>query len=129
MKRENISSGAVYENIVGYSRAVRIGKQILISGTAPILQDGTTAYPGDLYKQTKKCLEIIEDAIIKAGGKVHDVVRTRVFLVNASDWKAAGKAHGEFFKNIKPCCTFVGINELIKDDWLVEIEADCIMSD
>jgi enamine deaminase RidA (YjgF/YER057c/UK114 family) len=127
MERKNISSGSIYEEPIGFSRAVRIGKLIAISGTAPITGNGTTAFPGDLYRQTRQCIEIIKKAIEDAGGNLKNVIRTRVYLVNISDWKNAARAHGEYFAAIKPACTFVEVKGLIKNDWLVEMEADCIL--
>ncbi len=127
MKRINVSSGSVYEKPIGFSRAVRIGNYIAISGTAPLDSDGKTAHPGDLYLQTIRCIEIIKKAIIDSGGQLEDVIRTRIYLRNISDWEKAAKAHGDFFSNIRPACTFVEIKNLIKEDWLVEMEADCIV--
>jgi len=126
-KRQNISSGSPFENPIGFSRAVRIGSMISVSGTAPVAPDGTTASPGDLYKQTKRCIEIIEKAIIEAGGNLNDVIRTRIFLTNITLWEQAAKAHGEYFSAIRPACTFVGVSSLINPDWLVEMEADCVV--
>jgi len=125
--RISISSGSPYEKPVGYSRAVRIGKHLAISGTAPIMEDGSPAYPGDLFKQTVKCLEIIFRAIRDAGGKPEHVIRTRVFLTDISRWEEAAKAHGEAFSDIRPACTFLEVSGLIDKAWLVEIEADCII--
>ena len=125
MERKNISSGSPYEKSIGFSRAVRTGNRILVAGTAPIAEDGSTAFPGDLYNQTRRCLEIISKAIEEAGGTLLDVVRTRVYLVNADDWEEAGKAHGNFFKQTKPACTFVEVSRFIDPEWLVEIEAEC----
>jgi enamine deaminase RidA (YjgF/YER057c/UK114 family) len=127
MSRINISSGSPYEKPVGYSRAVRIGKQIAVSGTAPIAEDGTAAYPGDLYKQTLRCLAIIFQGVRDAGGKPEHVMRTRVYLTDISNWKEAARAHGEAFSDIRPACTFVEVKGLIDKEWLVEIEADCIV--
>lgn len=127
MSRTNISSGSPYEKPVGYSRAVRIGNIIAISGTAPITEDGTPAFPGDLYKQTLRCLEIIFNAIRDAGGKPKHVLRTRLYLTDISRWEEAAKAHGEAFSDIRPACTFVEVKGLIDKSWLVEIEADCIL--
>jgi enamine deaminase RidA (YjgF/YER057c/UK114 family) len=127
MKRLNISSGSAYEKPIGFSRAVRIGNIISVSGTAPIGDDGNTFMPGDLYNQTIRCIEIIKKAIIDAGGQMENVIRTRLYLKNISDWENAAKAHGEYFSMIRPACTFVEIKGLIKDDWLVEMEADCII--
>ena len=127
MSRINISSGSVYEEPIGFSRAVRLGNIIAISGTAPIAEDGSTAFPEDLYRQTRQCIKIIEKAIEDAGGNLKNVIRTRIYLVNISDWKNAARAHGEYFATIKPACTFVEVRGLIKKDWLVEMEADCII--
>jgi enamine deaminase RidA (YjgF/YER057c/UK114 family) len=127
MERVNISSGSAFEKPIGFSRAVRIGNIISVAGTAPIAQDGTTAFPGDLYNQTKRCLEIILKAVADAGGKPENIIRTRLFLKDISNWEKAAKAHGEFFSEIRPACSFIGINTLINDEWLVEIEADCVI--
>jgi enamine deaminase RidA (YjgF/YER057c/UK114 family) len=127
MNRINISSGSEYEKPIGFSRAVRIGNIIAVAGTAPIASDGTTAYPGDLYNQTKRCIEIMRNAIVEAGGQPENVIRTRIFLRNISDWEKAAKAHGEFFSEIRPACSFIEIKGLIKDDWLIEMEADCVL--
>jgi enamine deaminase RidA (YjgF/YER057c/UK114 family) len=127
MKRIYVSSGSLYEKPIGFSRAVRIGNVISVSGTAPISEDGNTCCPGDLYRQTIRCIEIIKNAIIKAGGQLENVIRTRTYLKNISEWEKAGKAHGEVFSSIRPASTFVEIKAFIKDDWLVEMEADCIL--
>jgi enamine deaminase RidA (YjgF/YER057c/UK114 family) len=127
MKRKNISSGSRYEKPIGFSRAVRIGNTIAVSGTAPISEDGSVAYPGDLYNQTKRCIEIMLKAIRDAGGKPEDVIRTRIFLKDVSQWEQAAKAHGECFSEIRPACTFVEVKGLINPDWLIETEADCIV--
>ena len=129
MKRHTISSGSPYERPVGFARAVRIENRIIVSGTAPIADDGGNAFPGDAYQQSRRCLQIIEKAIEKAGGSMRDVVRTRVYLVNAQDWKAVGKAHGEVFGTIKPASTFVEVSALLDPDWLVEIEAEAQVID
>jgi enamine deaminase RidA (YjgF/YER057c/UK114 family) len=123
--RKNITSGSPYETPIGFSRAVRIGNIIAVSGTAPLTEKGETAFPGDLYQQTKRCIEIIKKAIEDGGGRIENTIRTRVMLVDISKWEEAAKAHGEFFSEIKPACTFVEVSALIKPDWLVEIEADC----
>ena len=125
MERRNISSGSPYEKSIGFSRAVRIGNRILVAGTAPITDDGSVAFPGDVYNQTRRCIEIISKAIEEAGGTLLDVVRTRVYLKNADDWEEAGKAHGNYFQQTKPACTFVEVSRLIDPGWLVEIEAEC----
>lgn len=124
MPRQLISSGSPFEKPIGFSRAVRVGNAIAVSGTAPIAPGGGTAYPGDLYRQTRTCLEIIKDAIEKAGGRLEDVIRTRIMLVDISRWQDAARAHGEFFCDIRPASTFVQVSRFIDADWLVEIEAD-----
>ena len=129
MLRQNISSGSPYEERIGFSRAVRIGHMIAVSGTAPIDKDGTTMFPDDLYNQTKYCLDIIEKAIKEAGGRMVDVIRTRVLLTDIARWREAGKAHAEYFGDIKPAISIYGVNKLIGDDWLVEVEAYCYLKD
>ena len=125
MKRKKISSGSPFEKPIGFARAVRIGNRILVSGTAPIAEDGTTAFPGDVYRQTSHCLQIIKNAILEGGGNLEDVVRTRVYLTNRNTWKEAGRAHGEFFGDIQPASTFIEVSGLINPEWMVEIEAEC----
>ena len=127
MDRKLISSGSPYEPTIGFSRAVRVGPHIAVSGTAPIAPRGGIASPGDMYGQTKRCLEIIQKAIEDAGGKIEHVVRTRVFLKDMSRWEEAGRAHGEFFNNIRPASTMIQIVQAIDPEWLVEIEADAIV--
>jgi enamine deaminase RidA (YjgF/YER057c/UK114 family) len=127
MKRQRISSGSQYEQPIGLSRAVRIGPWIAVSGTAPLAADGTTASPGDVYGQTKRCLEIMRKAIEDAGGSIENVIRTRVMLVDITTWKDAARAHGELFGVIRPACTFVQIGRFIDAAWLVETEADCVV--
>ena len=127
MPRQLISSGSPFEKPIGFSRAVRVGNAIAVSGTAPIAPGGGTAYPGDLYRQTRTCLEIIKDAIEKAGGRMEDVIRTRIMLVDIGRWQEAARAHGEFFGKIRPASTFVQVSRFIDADWLVEIEADCVV--
>ena len=125
MKRKRVSSGSPFEEPIGFSRAIRTGNRILVSGTAPISEDGSPAFPGDVYNQTLRCLEIIEEAIANAGGKLEDVIRTRVYLTQADTWKKAGRAHGEYFGKIRPASTFVEVSRLIHPAWMVEIEAEC----
>src|SRR6185503_5904964 len=124
--RQLISSGSPFEPRIGFSRAVRVGSFVAVSGTAPIAADGGVAAPGDLYGQTKRCLEIIAQAIASAGLGLEDVIRTRVMLTDISRWEEAARAHGEVFGSVKPACTFVEVKGLIKREWLVEIEADCV---
>jgi enamine deaminase RidA (YjgF/YER057c/UK114 family) len=128
MERQLISSGSPFEKPIGFSRAVRVGNVIAVSGTAPIAPGGGTAYPGDLYRQTRTCIEIIKDAIEKAGGRLEDVTRTRTMLTDISRWQEAARAHGEFFGDVRPASTFVQVSRFIDADWLVEIEADCVVA-
>lgn len=127
MNRKNISSGSPMEKPIGFSRAVRIGNTISVSGTAAISPDGSTAHVGSVYEQTKYCIEIMKKAIEAAGGTLENVIRTRIMLTDISRWDEAAKAHGEFFSEIRPACTFVEVSGFIKKDWLVEIEADCLL--
>jgi enamine deaminase RidA (YjgF/YER057c/UK114 family) len=108
---------------------VRVGNVIAVSGTAPIGADGQTVHAGDLYGQTARCLEIIVAAVTQAGGRKEDVIRTRVFLTDISRWREAARAHGEFFSGIRPASTFLQVSRLIQPDWLVEVEADCVLGD
>ncbi|UCG36234.1 MAG: RidA family protein [Candidatus Bathyarchaeota archaeon] len=112
---------------MGFSRAVRVGNIIAVSGTAPIAEDGSVYSPGDMYGQTKRCLEIIKDAIEQAGGKLENVIRTRILLKDMRKWKEAARAHGEYFSKIKPTCTLVEVSGFVNSEWLVEIEADAIL--
>jgi len=127
MDRKLVSSGSAFEPTIGFSRAVRVGPHIAVAGTAPIAPDGGTACPGDLYGQAKRCLEIIEKAVNDAGGKREHIIRTRIFLKDMENWEAAGRAHGEFFSDIRPASTMVQIVQAIDPSWLIEIEADAIV--
>ena len=127
MPRQLISSGSPFEKSIGFSRAVRVGNTITVSGTAPIAPGGGTAYPGDLYRQTIACIEIIKTAIESAGGALSDVVRTRIMLTDIDRWQEAAKAHGEFFGEIRPASTFFEASRFLDADWLVEIEADAVV--
>jgi enamine deaminase RidA (YjgF/YER057c/UK114 family) len=129
MGRINVSSGSPFEGSIGFSRAVKIGNIIAVSGTAPIAKDGSTAAFGDVYGQTLRCLEIIKQSIEDAGSTIENVIRTRVMLTDISRWKEAAKAHGQMFGTIKPACSFVEVKGLINKDWLVEIEADCVLQE
>lgn len=116
-------SASAYESLVGFSRAVRRGSRIVVSGTAPLGPDGETV-TGDAYVQAKRCYEIILEAIEALGGKLEDVVRTRMYVIDAGDWDAVGRAHGEFFRDIYPASTLVVVKGLLDPRWKVEIEAE-----
>lgn len=124
--RKLISSGSPFEPKIGFSRAVRVGPFVAVSGTAPVAPDGGVAAPGDVYGQTRRCLEIIAQAVADAGLSMGSVVRTRVMLTDISRWEEAARAHGEYFSTIRPACTFVEVKGLINPEWLVELEADCV---
>jgi enamine deaminase RidA (YjgF/YER057c/UK114 family) len=128
MKRINITSGAKWEDIVGYSRAVKIGNTIEISGTVATDNSGETVGIGDEFVQTKFILLKLQNTLEQLGAKLEDVVRTRIFVTNINNWEKVGKAHGEIFGTIKPTTSMVEVSKLISPDYLVEIEATAILS-
>ena len=129
MARKLVSSGSPLEPEIGFSRAVRSGPCLAVAGTAPIGVDGRTVHPCDVYEQTRACLAIARKAIEDAGGRLEDTVRTRVMLIDIDRWREAARAHGEFFGDIRPACTFVGVARFIDPEWLVEVEIDCFRAD
>jgi enamine deaminase RidA (YjgF/YER057c/UK114 family) len=126
MERLNVSSGSPYEPVVGYSRAVRVGDRIFVSGTAPIMPHGADP-PAEPYGQTRRCLEIIGAALEQAGATLADVVRTRVYLTAADQFDGFSKAHGEAFSKIRPANTTVVVATLLDPRWLLEIEAEAVV--
>jgi len=127
MARQNISTGSKWEPLIGYSRAVKVGNMIFVSGTTGMGEDGKLVGPGDPYKQTVQAFKVVEKALARAGASLKDVVRTRLYVTDISKWEAYGRAHGELFGEIRPATAMIQISKLIEPDMVVEVEADAVL--
>jgi enamine deaminase RidA (YjgF/YER057c/UK114 family) len=127
MDRRLVPSGSPFEQTIGFSRAVRSGQHVAVAGTCAVMPDGSDP-PTDPYGQARRCLQIITEALLEAGAMLDDVVRTRTFLLNAEHWQEVGRAHGEFFGEVKPASTMVVVSALLDPRWIVEIEADAVIA-
>ncbi len=126
MERRRVPARTTFEPVVGYSRAVRDGRHIYVSGTAPVMPDGAPPSP-DPYRQAQRCFQIVLEALEELGASAEHVVRTRAYLVRAEDWEAVGKAHGEAFGTAKPATAFIVVLKLLDPRWLLEVEADAVV--